>query len=99
MTTQTLAVVLAQAKTNHVTTAVTLAGVLMALGLMMWAAQRGKAQVDPHSGALLFRHNVVFRGVAILSLFGMPLAISLLLLFKPPQDAGDVKAVLGIYAL
>jgi hypothetical protein len=75
-------------------------GVTASLGLLLWTARRGRPKVDLSTGALWFRHSVLFRGFAVLAAFGMPLAITALLIFvMPPKNAGDVLAVIAIYAL
>jgi hypothetical protein len=69
------------------------------LGLLMWAAQRGRPATDPRTGALLFRHSGLFRGFSLFMAFGIPLGITVLVLFKPPEKQSDVYAIAGIYGL
>jgi hypothetical protein len=69
------------------------------LSLLAWAAHRGRPRIDPHTGALLFRHSIVLRGFAFFSAFVIPLGITVLVFFKPPKDEGDVWAILGLYGL
>jgi hypothetical protein len=69
------------------------------LGLLLWAARRGQPQADPETGTLVFRHSILFRGFALFAGFGVPLAITLLVILYPPKDRGDFLAVLGLYGL
>jgi hypothetical protein len=74
--------------------AVTVSGFL---GLLLWVAQRGRPAADPETGRLLFRHSILFRGFALFAAFGIPLGITVLLLFNPPKKQSEVWAVLGLY--
>jgi Bacterial PH domain len=69
------------------------------LALMAWAAQRGRPTADPASGRLVFRHSGVFRGFALFAAFGIPLGITVLVLFHPPKNDGDLIAIGFIYGL
>lgn len=69
------------------------------LGLLIWAAQRGKPKADPETGTLLFRHHVLFRCFSYFSAFGIPLGITVLVIFNPPKKEGDVWAIVFLYAL
>jgi hypothetical protein len=73
------------------------------LGLLMWVAQRGKPTVsfdpDQIAGTLVFRHSWLFRGFALFAGIGIPLAITVLVVFNPPKNPGDVYAILGLYGL
>jgi hypothetical protein len=75
------------------------AGPVVVLGLFLWVAQRGKPKVDRETGALLFRHSVLLRGFALVAAFGIPLALTVLVLLSPPKKEGDVYAVAGLYGL
>jgi hypothetical protein len=68
------------------------------LGLLMWVAQRGKPAVAA-DGTLIFRHSWLFRGFALFAGLGIPLTITVLVVFNPPQKPGDVYAILGLYGL
>lgn len=68
------------------------------LGLLLWTAQRGKPTVDPKTGVLLFRHSILFRGFALFAAFGIPLGITILVIFMPPEKEGDTEIILGLYA-
>jgi hypothetical protein len=73
------------------------------LGLLIWVAQRGKPTVTfaPGQivGTLVFRHSLLFRGFALFAGLGIPLAITVLVIFNPPTKEGDVYAILGLYGL
>jgi hypothetical protein len=69
------------------------------LGLLAWAARRGTPKSDPATGTLLFRHSPLFRGFALFSAFGVPLGITVLVIFNPPKKDGDTVAILGLYLL
>ena len=69
------------------------------LGLMVWAAKRGRPKLDAETGVVWFRHSALFRGFSLFMGFGIPLAITALLLYKPPKNRTDVLAVIGLYAL
>jgi hypothetical protein len=69
------------------------------LALLMWAARIGRPRVDPETGALLFRHSAIFRGFSLFAAFGIPLGITVLVIFHPPKKEGDVGAIISIYAL
>jgi hypothetical protein len=68
------------------------------LGLLLWAAQRGKPAVAA-DGTLIFRHSWLFRGFALFGGIGIPLAITVLVIFNPPKKPGDGYAILGLYGL
>jgi hypothetical protein len=67
------------------------------LGLLVWAAQRGKPAIDPETGDMIFRHSGIFRWFTIVTAFGIPLGITILLLFNPPKNDGEIYAVFGLY--
>jgi hypothetical protein len=69
------------------------------LGLLTWAARRGKPRADPETGTLVFRHSILFRGFSLLAAFGIPLGITALVLVNPPKKDGDVTAIVCLYAL
>src|SRR5262249_58543406 len=69
------------------------------LGLLAWAARRGKPRADPETGTLVFRHSILFRGFSLLAAFGIPLGITALVLVNPPKKEGDVTAIVCLYAL
>src|SRR5438128_198441 len=73
-------------------------GVASTLGLLMWAAQRGRPVVDFETGALQFRHSGLFRGISYFFAFGPPLGITALVVFNPPKNDGEVLIVAGLYA-
>jgi hypothetical protein len=68
------------------------------LGLLMWAAQRGRPVEGP-GGTLVFRHGLLLRGFAMVMAFGIPLGITILVLFNPPKKEGDLTAIVCLYAL
>jgi hypothetical protein len=82
---------------TSVVTAIIIVTVTGFLGLLVWAAERGKPTIDPTTGDMIFRHSAVFRWFTIVMAFGVPLAITILLLFKPPQNEREVYAVFGLY--
>ena len=69
------------------------------LGLLAWAAQRGRPAEDAERGRLVFRHSLAFRILALVLLLGPLAGISVLLAFKPPTKEGDTVAVVFLYAL
>jgi hypothetical protein len=69
------------------------------LGLLLWAAQRGKPRSDPETETLIFRHSILLRGFAMFAGFGIPIGITILMFFHPPKHEGDVWAIIGLYAL
>jgi hypothetical protein len=62
-------------------------------------AQRGKPKADPETGTLVFRHSILFRGFSLFAALGIPLAITVLVIFNPPKKPGEVGAVFGLYGL
>lgn len=68
------------------------------LGLLMWAAQRGRPVAGP-GGTLVFRHSLLLRGFSLLMAFGIPIGITVLMFFNPPKNESDVGAIIGLYAL
>ena len=62
-------------------------------------AQRGGPVGDPENGTYLFRHSILLRGFALFAAFGIPIGITLLVIFNPPKGEGDVGAIIVIYAL
>src|SRR5205085_3092438 len=82
---------------SSVVTAIIIVIVTGFLGLLVWAAQRDKPTIDPETGDMIFRHSAIFRWFAIVTSFGIPLAITILLLFNPPKNDRDVYAVFGLY--
>jgi hypothetical protein len=73
--------------------------VIGSLGLLLWVAQRGRPKLDAETGVVWFRHSAIFRGFALLLGFGVPLAITALIVFKPPKNRADVFAVIGVYGM
>lgn len=73
--------------------------VLGFLALLTWAAQREKPHADPAAGTLVFRHSAIFRWFSYVMAFGIPVAITVLVIFNPPKKDGDVGAIIGLYAL
>jgi hypothetical protein len=69
------------------------------LGALLWVAQRGGPEADPETGTYLFRHSWLFRGFSLFAAFGIPLGITLLVIFNPPKHDGDLIAIVFIYAL
>src|SRR5215472_5888155 len=67
------------------------------LGLLMWAAQRGRPVEGP-GGTLVFRHGLLLRGFALFAAFGIPLGITVLVFFNPPKTEGDLTAIICLYA-
>ena len=70
--------------------------VLGFLGLLALVAQRGRPRVDSRAGTFLFRHSVLLRGFSMLMTFGVQLLVTVLAIFKPPQNLSDVFVILGI---
>jgi len=73
--------------------------VMAFLGQLLWTAQRGRPKADAATGAPWFRHRVLFRGFALFAAFGIPLAITALVISMPPKNRGDVLAVIGLYGM
>jgi hypothetical protein len=67
------------------------------LGLMAWAARRGRPRPGADEHTLLFRHNAIFRWFAYLTTFGIPLGLTALVVFIPPRGV-EVWYVVGVYA-
>src|SRR5262249_33181207 len=75
------------------------AGAAIGLSVLLWAARRGKAQVDQRTGAMVLRHGPLVRGLALVLTVGIPPLVTALVFIFPPRDAGEVRAIIGIYAL
>jgi hypothetical protein len=73
--------------------------VLGFLGLLYLVAQRGRPKLDAETGVVWFRHSAIFRGFALLIGLGVPLAITALIVFKPPKNRADVLAIIGLFGL
>jgi hypothetical protein len=73
-------------------------GVAISLALMVGAAARGKPAVVSADGSLLFRYNVMFRGLAFFFMFALPLALSVLIFFVPVKKE-DLWAIIGMFAM
>jgi hypothetical protein len=69
------------------------------MAILLWAASRGRPTIVSDDGSLLFRHNIAFRWFSLFVALGIPLAITVLVFYKPPQNDDDLWAILGIYAL
>ncbi len=46
-----------------------------------------------------FRHSAMFRGFALCVAFGVPLALTALVVFKPPRNGVEVLAFIGLFGL
>ena len=46
-----------------------------------------------------FRHSTLFRGFALLVAIAVPLALSALIVFKPPRNRVEVLAFIGLFGL
>lgn len=68
------------------------------LGLMAWAARRGRPRPGPDDHTVLFRHNGVFRWFAYVTAFGIPVGLTALVIAFPPK-AEEVWYALGAYVL
>ena len=68
------------------------------LSLLLWAARRGRPAEGP-GATLVFRHGLLLRGFSLFAAFGIPLGITVLVLFNPPKQDGDVTAILCLYGL
>jgi hypothetical protein len=73
-------------------------GVALAMAVMIAAARRGRPVVDPTTGLLLFRHGLLLRGFSIFAAFGIPIAITALVIASPPKPH-EYGAVIFLYAL
>jgi hypothetical protein len=81
------------------TSAIIAVVVVTFLAVLMGAAQRGKPTADPSTGLLVFRHNILLRGFALFTAFGIPIGITALVIAKPPKNQDDYLAIFGLYAL
>jgi hypothetical protein len=65
------------------------------LGLLMWAAERGKPKVDS-DGTLIFRHSLLFRCFSVFMAVAVPVGIIVLAILKPPQKESEFWAMMGL---
>ncbi|HJZ90535.1 MAG TPA: hypothetical protein VKE40_06650 [Gemmataceae bacterium] len=72
--------------------------VLGLLGFMAWAARRGRPRPGDGAHTLRFRHNAVFRLLAYLATFGIPIGLTALVIAIPPRGE-EVGYVVAAYAL
>ena len=70
---------------------------VLLLGMLTLAAWLVRPQPDPATTLLVLRHSWWLKGFALFAAFGIPLAITVLVYFQPPQDDGDLGAILGLY--
>jgi hypothetical protein len=73
--------------------------VLGFLGLLYRVAQRGRPKLDAGTGVVWFRHSAIFRGFALMVAVGVPLALTALIVFKPPRNRVEVLAIIGLFGL
>jgi hypothetical protein len=73
-------------------------GVIALLGLMVWAARRGRPSPGPGDYTVLFRYNAVLRGFATFAAFGIPAGITALVLVFPPKP-DEIVYIIGVYLL
>jgi hypothetical protein len=74
-------------------------GVIGILALLLLAVRRGQPRADEQRGTLLFRRKLLYRGFALVMAIGVPLGVTVRVFVFPPQDEGDVYAILGVQAL
>jgi hypothetical protein len=73
-------------------------GVIAILGLMAWAARRGRPSPGPNDNSVIFCYNFVLRGFAFFAAFGIPTGVTILVFLFPPRGV-EVWYVAGVYAL
>src|SRR5262245_3182232 len=74
--------------------------VVLVLGLVLWAALRGRPREDPATGTVVFRYPIALRVLVFLLAFGPPLGITALIVFaKPIKTEEDAWAVVFLYGL
>src|SRR5262245_18620957 len=72
--------------------------VVGALGLMVWAARRGRPRPGDQAHTLRFRHNTLFRWFVYVSTFGIPIGLTALVIAIPPRGE-EVAYVVAAYAM
>jgi hypothetical protein len=80
---------------SHVVSAVVVGFLVILTG----AARRGVPTVDRATGLLLFRHHLVLRAFALVAAFGIPIALTALVISNPPKNQNDYVAITCLYLL
>jgi hypothetical protein len=72
--------------------------VIALLGMMAWAARRGRPSAGGGEHTVLFHYTIVLRTFSFLAAFGIPAGITALVIAFPPKRS-EVGYVVGVYAL
>lgn len=72
--------------------------VIFLLGIMAWAAKRGRPAPGADENSVVFRYNIILRVFAFLAAFGIPAGITALVIAFPPKRE-EIGYVIGVYAL
>ena len=72
--------------------------VVFLLGIMAWAAKRGRPTAGGEEHSVVFRYNIVLRVFAFLAAFGIPIGITALVIAFPPRRE-EIGYVIGVYAI
>jgi hypothetical protein len=76
------------------------AGVVCAvMAFLLQAARQGQPVTDSSTGFQVFRHHIFVRGLGVFTAFVVPIAITILVIAKPPQNDREYIAVFFLYGL
>jgi hypothetical protein len=73
--------------------------VTLSLNLLAFVAGSSRQKTIPTGDSVVFRHSIGFRGFAYFAGLIIPNALSVLVYIHPPQNNGDVIAIVCVYSL
>jgi hypothetical protein len=79
--------------------AVNILGAVGWLGLIAWVAWDMPPAVEHQGGSITLRYSRWVRCYFLFAAFGIPLGFTVVAIFKPPENDGDLWAIAGLYAL